>query len=132
MFFFLSLPICRHFNRSIHLAFSANGQSLLSVLHGFDPFVCIILQHMPAGQNQIFSHLCSHIDFRSSLNCYGVGSITQVLDFPLFNGIASSLLHTCTLTSSPILALFRSMGFLYSWLVFLSYSLAYMCSVSVL
>lgn len=44
------------------------------------PLIRLILLYLAAGQHQIYPQLpCSHIDFRSRVNYFGIGPITQVL-----------------------------------------------------
>lgn len=90
-------------------------------------FICLILPHSTAGHHRISSHLpCSHIDFRSSLNYFGVRSITQVLDLTAFDHVCSSLVLSNT--TAPCFVVYIGLAFaIYFWLVFLCHTSAYSC-----
>ena len=68
----------------------------------WDSFIHLILPFRAAGWHRISPQLpCSHIDFRSRLNYFGVRPITQVPHLAVFDHVSSSLCpppHTHTHT----------------------------------
>lgn len=106
---------------SIHLAFFTHAQ--LRRMHPsriWPSFIRLILPFRAAGQHWISSHLpCSHIDFRSSLNYFGMRSITQVLDLAVFDHVSSSLHLSHTLASLSLVHIGLFCQFLV-WCLFLT------------
>ena len=86
----------------------------------WDSFIHLILPFRAAGWHRISPQLpCSHIDFRSRLNYFGVRPITQVPHLAVFDHVSSSLCpppphtHTHTLSSHSVVhvALLRQHAF---------------------